>query len=224
MIWNMFPELAEEIRKTHLAEGLTGGGHDFEHAARVGQYALVIAPAPAIGRVAGVAGLCHNADRVLQHRFSVGRRDVPKEKMEELVGAWLELTDLGKEERALVVDAVLKHDGRNSPLDSPVLMALMDADRLVNVELDLVIRCGQFQPDLPAVDFVHFLSDPEANYRNPKSVLRDISHSLEWENGPFCLRSPKAIGMGKQRFQALRGYLNTLEAQLRESGLIPYPF
>ncbi|MEK7629878.1 MAG: HD domain-containing protein [Patescibacteria group bacterium] len=225
-IWEIFPNLAAVVRKTHLDEKITGGGHDFEHAARVAQYAYIVSEGEVFRNLAGAAGLCHNADRVLQTRLKVGRRDVSADKIRDLVLEWLSsesaFIDSDKE---TIIDAVLKHGGKNDDSDSPILVALMDADRLVNIELDLVIRSGQFQPDLPAVDFVFFLSDPTADYKNPKSVLRDIFHSLEWEtDSRFQIRLPRAVEMAKSRFAALRTFIQTIELQLKDSGLMPYPF
>ncbi len=242
-IWEIFPKLAEAVRNTHLELGMTGSGHDFEHAARVGQYAYFVAVnenyemAMSYSDLAGAAGLCHNADRLLQKKLGLDRRaDVPEGEIKNLVRQWLEkeppfqYAGFAKDGWEIawkdnVTNAVLKHGGKNDESDSPVLKALMDADRLVNIELDLVIRCGQFQPDLPAVDFAHLLSDPTATYKDPKSVLRDIASSLEWETDPrFALRTPKAIEMGKARFAALHFFMDTLLGQINESGLVPYPF
>ncbi len=237
-IWEVFPRLAAAVRNTHLEVGMTGSGHDFEHAARVGQCAFLVAEDEhtySYNKLAGAAGLCHNADRILQKRLGIDRRkDVPEEEIRKLVVGWLENEHMfGERDRDFyyarfqesVINAVLKHGGENNESDSPVLIALMDADRLVNVELDLVIRCSQFQPDLPAVDFARLLNDPTATYRDPKSVLRDIVSSLEWETDPrFALRTPKAIEMGKARFAALHFFMDTLLGQINESGLIPYPF
>ncbi len=63
-IWDVFPKLAVVVRDDHLKEGMTGSGHDFEHAARVGQYAFLVA-GDGYKELAGAAGLCHNADRIL---------------------------------------------------------------------------------------------------------------------------------------------------------------
>ncbi len=237
-IWEIFPKLAAAVREEHLKEGMTGSGHDFEHAARVGQYAYMVAD-DNYKALAGAAGLCHNADRILQKKLGIDRRsDVPEREIKNLIVGWLftewsfdpashpMMINVEKGVRLLaVVDAVLKHGGKNDESDSPALIGLMDADRLVNIELDFIIRCGQFQPDLPAVDFVHLLEDPTADYRNPKSVFRDIYHSLEWDTDPrFALRTPKAIEMGKERFAMLRLYIETLKKQIEASGLVPYPF
>ena len=252
-IWEVFPKLAAAVCEDHLKEGMTGSGHDFEHAARVGQYAYLVAyynalnicpvdEAESWARLAGAAGLCHNADRILQRRVGIDRlsNNVSEEEIWMLIRRWFgeegdifytkssypNYYDLPELEKTnLVVKAVLGHNGKNDESDSPVLVALMDADRLVNIELDLVIRCGQFQPDLPAVDFRHLLDDPTASYKDPKSVLSDIKSSLEWETDPrFALRTPTAIEMGRARFAALRFYMETLLEQIKESGLIPYPF
>lgn len=221
-IWEVFPWLAAAVRADHFKEGMIGSGHDFEHAARVAQYAYLVAPEDCKLH-AGAAGLCHNADRILQRRLGLGHRDVSEDKIRELVRYWLEAEGIIPQE--VIFNAVLNHGGKNDDSDSPVLVALMDADRIVNIEFDIVIRCAQHYSDLPPVDFRYLLEDPTADYRNPKSVFRDIYHSLEWDTDPrFALRTPKAIEMGKSRFAALRFYIETLKKQIEESGLVPYPF
>ncbi|MBI2523850.1 hypothetical protein HYW11_01365 [Candidatus Peregrinibacteria bacterium] len=116
--------------------------------------------------------------------------------MDDLVEYWVGDV-VGPKEVRQVVDAVLRHDAKNSPGDSRVLVALMDADRVVNLDVDLFPRSGQYYHDLPVVDYRHFLSDPEATYQNPESVLRDIAYSLDWADpkSPVCVRTR----LGKSR-------------------------
>ncbi len=236
-IWELLPNLFQAVRRDHEEVNLVGH-HDFVHAARVGEIAYQIALDEyheAIAMLAGAAGLCHNADRILQKKFGVGRREMPKNKVAEIVRSQLatekswngtrgSVTE--KQEIGMIVDAVLGHDGKNSPDDSQVLIALMDADRVVNLGLDNIIRSGQLHHDLPAVDYKNWLSDPEANYRNPRSALYDIACSLEWvdPSKPVCVRTRLGKKLAEERAGAYRQFVETLRLQLQGEGIIPYPF
>ncbi len=239
-IWEELPALFAAVRKSHEEVGLVGH-HDFVHAARVGEIAWQIAfkewGFERLALLSGAAGLCHNADRVLQKKFGVGRREVPKKKVEKLVLDWLLTesefrppTPTRKEGAELrqrtVIDAVLGHDGRNSPDDPQVLIALMDADRIVNLDIDLFPRSGQHYHDLPVVDYKHFLDDPEATYRSPKSVLKDISYSLDWadQNTPVCVRTKLGKKLAGERATTFRIFFRMLNQQLEQEGISPYPF
>ncbi|HYU64713.1 MAG TPA: hypothetical protein VEK36_00380, partial [Candidatus Paceibacterota bacterium] len=69
-MWELFPELARTVRKAHEDVGLISGGHDFHHALRVGQMAILVAweESQRMAKLAGAAGLCHNADRILERQ------------------------------------------------------------------------------------------------------------------------------------------------------------
>lgn len=226
-IWEQFPEIAQQIRKKHDQVGLHGH-HDFVHAFRVGEVARKVAldqwSDKRLADLAGLAGLCHNADRLLQ-KWS-GRR-AKRKSVDTLVTRWLQGT-LDDDEVRAVVDAVVKHDGLNSSGDSRILIALMDGDRVVNLDVDLFIRSGQLHRDLPAVDYQHFLNDSEATYRNPKSVLRDIAYALEWVNphSHVCVRTRLGQKMAEGRstvFRAsLESFIKSLKASLKEEGIHPF--
>ncbi|MBI4085866.1 MAG: hypothetical protein HY433_01315 [Candidatus Liptonbacteria bacterium] len=241
-IWEMFPDLFAAVHKSHEEVGLVGH-HDWVHAARVGQIAYQIGlneTDKQTAELAGVAGLCHNADKVIQKKLGVGRREVPTDETSRLVKSWL-MTETrpsayghvpepvfgyyGPEVDAIVA-AVLGHDGKNSSNDSPVLIALMDADRIVNLDGDLFARSGQHYADLPVVDYKHFLDDPEATYQAPRTVFRDIAYSLDWvdsESG-VCIRTQLGKLLAAKRAAIFRLVTDGLRDQLEEEGIIPYPF
>lgn len=228
-IWELCPGIARNVAQKHEEVGLVGH-HDWIHAFRVGEVAYQVARLEwndnNVSSLAGIAGLCHNADRLLQKELGIGRREVPRELATALVTSWMLGRSFFQEEISIVVDAVLKHDGRNSSDDSRVLIALMDADRVVNLDVDLFPRSGQFYHDLPVVDYEHLLDDPEATYRNPKSVLRDIAYSLDWVDptSPVCVRTRLGTKMAQERAQVFRIFFEALKAQLMEEGMHPYPF
>ena len=222
----LFPELYRVVKEKHERVGLTGDGHNFWHAVRVAQCALDIAETPEVGRLAAAAGLCYNAGRILNKEFVVGDFPTPRDSIisKRVENCLRQESRLAGQEYSVIVEAVLLHNRQNwEQAGKPVAITLADADRIVNLEADVVIRNGQFHHSLPAVDPVHFLSDPAASYRDPRSVLFDISLSLDWmePGGPVCIRLPKAWGRAKPRAEFLRLYLDTVLRQWEQAGMVP---
>lgn len=223
-IWEFFPEVARRVKEEHLMVGLRGH-HDYVHAYRVGELARQIAEhewgnEPQLSSLAGLAGLAHNADRILQKKLGIGRKKVPPGTVTALVDEFT-AGFVTPEEFQIVVDAVLMHDGKNCKEDSPVLRALRDADRVVNLDADLIIRAAQHYPELPPVVYGSPLMNQPGDYRNPGSVLRDITFSLEWldPQSPFCMTTKLGWLMGKKREGLLLAFMSALDAQLEEEGV-----
>ncbi len=219
------------MRKAHEDVGLISGGHDFHHALRVGQMAILVAweESQRMAKLAGAAGLCHNADRILERQRELKCSNVSsidEESVRALTRIWLRFLGFTNEERDLVTQAVVHHGTKpNALTDSLVLMALADADRLVNMEPDVIIRSGQHHHDIPALDPVYFEAVPGANYRDPKTVLWDIANCITWalNEGPYILRLPKARELGKERAAYLQNFIDTIKRQHSDLGLVPYP-
>lgn len=231
-IWEVFPALIKAVKLSH--EKLPWPMlycHDFDHVLRVGDRALVIAEDDTSGRLAAAAGLCHNADRILQKQAGSGRNGkVADTSVGAMVDEWLNAEPIGTfsdRDRAHIVGAVLNHWKRNSPEDGLVHVTLQDADRTVNIELDVIIRKGQFfGDDLRVVDPVYLLDDPRATYKEPGSILWSIKDDIECfeaENGVASLRLPKAREFAKPLFDDARQYLNIVLRQRERAGLIRYP-
>ena len=221
----LFPDLWRAVFLHHVRTGVTGNGHDAFHAARVGQYAFEIAETPDVARLAAIAGLCHNADRILQYQLKVGRKDVAVDLVRDLVDEWLNHTDLSNDEKSVVVNAVLNHSLPNGIGDDQVLIALKDADRLTNLEPDVIMRAAQFCSDFPVVDPVHWLSDPNATFREPKSVVKDLANNSEWGNfsdPKFGIRLPKAQFRAKEFADYLCDYLERVKKCWVDAGLLPF--
>src|SRR3989344_6033146 len=233
--WERYPNLARAVKKKHDEVGQEFGVqafhcHDFFHAFRVSNWAERIAPDPETARKAGVAGLLHNDDRIMQVEEGLGFADkVRLDYRADMMNDWLDAEPAGTfspEERAEIIDAVLKHSGRNGSDDSLVLITLMDADRLVNLEADCIIRNGQyFGNALRVVDPVYLLDDPKANFRDPRSILRTMPERFDWEKeGGFVgLRLPKAREFAKRRFAFWRLFIQETIEQIKESGAVPFP-
>lgn len=225
-IWEVFPKVTQRIDQSHSRVGLHGH-HDIAHAKRVGEVARMVAmdewDDEHLSHLAGLAGLTHNSDRVLQKERGMGRRDVPAQDVQALIWEWL-ADAVPDSEKTGITDAVLRHDGLNSEDDSNIQIALQDADRIISLDADLMIRSGQYYHDLPAVDYVHFLGDPNASYRAPGTVLRDIAYSLDWidPKSSVCIRTRLGKIMGESRARIFRTFFDALANQLTEEGL-PLP-
>jgi len=235
LTWERYPNLTKAVKRTHEEAEREFNVqafhcHDFFHAFRVSNWAEQIAPDPETARKAGVAGLLHNDDRILQVNLRLGfAGKVPEKLRVQMMNGWLDAEPVGTflpEERAEIIDAVLKHSNRNGPNDSLVLITLMDADRLVNLEADCIIRNGQyFGNSLRVVDPVYLLDDPKATFRDPRSILRTMPERFDWEKeGGFVgLRLPKAREFAKRRFAFWRLFIQETIEQIKESGAVPFP-
>lgn len=72
-IWEVYPRLTEIVQGDHIVFGMMSTGHPFDHTLRTGQIATIIAEDEYVARIGGAAGLCHNADRLLQHQLNAGK-------------------------------------------------------------------------------------------------------------------------------------------------------
>jgi hypothetical protein len=225
----IFPLVVRRVKQTHEDVKLVGH-HDAGHAYRVATMAYEVAMMQRgdaiIARRAALAGLCHNADHVVVLKNKLdSRKEVPPEAVAAIVSEWI----AGQDDRNgtdLIIEAVLKHGGKNDSQDSMIQVALMDADRIVNLSVDLLPRSGQNFPHLPVVDYVHLDKDPNATYRDPRSVWRDIMESLAWvtEGSGVCMRTKLGWELGNEYAEPFRGLTKLLEKQLIQQGMRPNPF
>ena len=224
-IWEIFPNLTEATKSSHDERNMVGTGHDFDHALQVAQVATMIAEDERTGRLAGAAGLCHDADRLLQKELGIGKEDVPDALVEELVREWLAVEEFSVTEKETILDAVLRHSGLNQADDGPVLIALMDADRIVCSGAEGIMTATAFWRELPVLDPKWLTHDPEAHsYNDPRSILRNLECRFDWVDpaSSVCVRLPKAKQMMEERVAFLRAYIERIERERVEAGLWPY--
>ncbi len=212
MLLQKYAVLVAAVIADHRQYGAIGKGHDFYHAYRVAFMCLRIGPEEQMNtECAWVAAIIHNTD----HLFG--------ENAHQRLGEYMALTELTVVSKVCVEEAVLNHaipKRKYSATDSPTKRVLMDADKLVNLELDLVLRSAQFLNHLPLFD-PRFITrrDPEANYKNPRTILHDIKSSLEWVDDDW-FRIPKAKEMAEERAYALRNFVEVWSIQLEEGGML----
>lgn len=211
-LWKEFLRLVSVVRQHHATMKKPEEVHDFLHALIVAQYCDIIAENQDIGKLAFVAGICHNTDRLFPEVF-----------VDVMVRYYLDnLTDLREPEKRLIVEAVINHSKPNDPNDNPVTVVLKDADRLAIIGPNSYMRAGQALYNYPAYNPGYIAeSDPLATWKKPKNVLNAVKFWLEWES---WLRAPKAKELAKPWFDKLREFIKGIEDQLKEVDLLPYPF
>ncbi|MEK7188184.1 MAG: hypothetical protein AAB691_05065 [Patescibacteria group bacterium] len=165
---------------------------------------------------------------MLQHARGVGKKDVPDAEVMTMVRSWLAGGEsFASTDEDFIVDAVLKHSGFNNSEDHPVLVTLMDADRIICSMAEEVMHATRFWLELPDLDPVHLSHDPEAHsYRNPRSVFKNFECRRDWidPSSRVCVRLPRAMELMKRFVGAMNDYIEEVEGQRIELGLYPdYP-
>lgn len=228
-IWKVFPRLTEVVRQSHI-DNKMARGHQFDHALQVAQCAYIIAENLDVGRLAGAAGLCHNADRILQEKLGVGRKDIPEEKVVALMQEWFDASgEFTPAETGMIVKPVLLHSGPNLNDGDDVLVALQDADRITCSMADALMGAGQYLHDIPLID-PRFIVDPaDTDFRHPQCVARDLIGRRDWidpDQPRLCVRLPKAKELMARRVAYVNRYLEEIREQRAEIGLSAedYPF
>lgn len=225
LVLKEFPRLVEAVRKNHAEFAAKIVHHDFDHALQVAQVALKIAGDPKTARLAAVAALCHNADRILEERADGIVKKAGPIAIENLARSWLGVeSTFSEEDKRSIVEALVEHSKPNSDKDSNVIVTLKDADRIVNLGLDVIVRGAQHH-NCSAIDPWLLLNDERGNHAQRQSIVKVLQDCLEWasDDPRFGVRLPKSKEMARVRAKALQQYINTVIAQRKELGLVPYP-
>jgi hypothetical protein len=204
-----FNRLYQYTLKLHSQNHSGAKGHGFDHDLLVAQYGAYIAPEPRVATLAWIAGLLHSTDRVVRPE-----RVIPTlKKSLDLLPAQLVALD----EKASIMEAVLKHSRKNEANDSLLTATLKDADRLANTNPTLLIRTGQFYHKKPCIIPAILRGKGLPNtYSNPSSVFESIDFNIEWET---WFRLPRAKKLGKQHCQYLKKYLRDAKESYEAIGL-----
>lgn len=231
--WEIAPGLCRAVVETHREAGMMGGGHGIDHVITVAQFAPMVTPdgEDEVAYLATLAALCHNADRVLQKQLDVGRRDVPDGAVRKLVGDWLASTPISSNKLDRVFHAVMLHCAKTQKDEDLAVTALRDADRLANIQADVIVRSGQHYEGYPAVHPIHLAErTPDGTYFEPGSVAADLWYmSTRWDfehpqyDPEFGIVLPKARELARPHLAFLRDYVVRCIEARRQTGLVPYP-
>lgn len=214
---NKFNTFFSELKKTHrelTIENLDNRGHGFDHDLMVAQYGLLVCEDDNKKDSVWVAGLLHSFDRLFG------------ENAENEINRLLEFIPnelISKDNKSEIKLAIHDHDGPNKDDDSHVKMVLQDSDRLANIGSILIIRSGQFRPNIPSLELDYLdHANPQSTYNEPRSIMDDIRTTLEWENKDgYNIRLSKSKELSKKHFQYLRDFINEIRLKFEEVGLYP---
>jgi hypothetical protein len=213
-LYRIMPRLVDAVRATHELHGMQHGHGFGTHVYPVGCLGYQFG-----GILSGAAGLCHNADRLLA-RVKGAPGLVSEDDVARQVTDWLEQADMFEPgDIHEIVEAVIGHARKNSDGDRVAKVGTMDADRVANARLDVVIRSAQFRSDLPPIDPALGTSDTRGNYNNRRSIVADLGDCLEWgfEGGPVGVRTPEAKRMIRRRLAQLDDVLQTYARQVADN-------
>jgi hypothetical protein len=237
-IWELYPDLARAVKDEHEEVGLVATGHDIDHDLEVGQlaYMVVLPEDREMAVLAGVGGLLHSKDRILELRLGLAGTtisEVPAEDVRRSAAQMIsQYTDITGENADRVVEAVVHHGSKpNKNNDNLVTVGVVDADRLANMGATLPTRSGQHNHGVRVLNPVTMECDfsdrsLREKYNNPDSVLYDIANAISWyrnPNGPYALRLPRSLEIGGVRAERLERYIREIKEDREFVGLYPYP-
>lgn len=187
------------------------GGHGLDHDITVAMLAVKISTNDRIGQKAWCAAMLHSTDRVVEAPDVLNIMNEHAEKLKHF---------FNESELREIVEAAFRHSELNQNDQSETQIVLMDADRLANMQTAVVIRSGQFKPDIPAFDFRYLKGriDPQSTYENPRSVLDDLRFVIK--NYIPQLRTDEAKRLGDMYATNLRAHIKSIEDEYASLGLL----
>jgi hypothetical protein len=208
-----------EIHNMLVETGRGHRGHGPDHDMLVGGYALIIADLTLIAKMAWVAAHLHSLDR-----FYGDEHVQMTDEMLALVWADDHNSGFTSDQIAMIREAVMKHGRPNEDDDNPVTVILKDADRLANMNPHVIVRSGQFQSELPVVEFgyVGFDKHPGSTYKAPRSIHDDLLGCLEWhpDSGtPYAIRTEAARPFANELYEHLTTWFTLSQKHMKLAGL-----
>jgi hypothetical protein len=212
---DLFAVLYGMVKTEHTISPRPHAGHGLDHDAAVAMMGILLAGTDeTAAEMVFVAALVHSTDRFVEEGH-----------LDATLNLYLSLLPIGHfndTQVAEIKEAVLRHTefkDRDLETRKPTQCLLMDADKLVNLNLLLVARSGQLQPNIPAIE-MQFVGgrNPLSTYRKPTSIIEDLHGSLEWLE-PGWLHSPTARVRADVLGAKLRQYIEDAEAMFVELGL-----
>jgi HD superfamily phosphodiesterase len=210
-----FRPLYDAVKDLHQKSPLAHRGHGFDHDVTVAALAVRIAPDQRTAEKAFAAALLHSIDRMMA-KASKGEIDTcMRVCLARLPDGTFNMDEIDE-----IVEAALRHGELNQDDQSLTQQVLMDADRLANMMPSVIIRSGQFRPDIPPFEFKYLnnKANPASTYHDPISVLDDLRITLRDYMPQF--RIDKAKKLAKTYAFRLRTFVRAVELTNLEIGLV----
>lgn len=207
-----FRDFYDSIKKGHEnTKKQSHGGHGIDHDITVAMLAVKISTNDRIGQKAWCAAMLHSTDRVVE---------VSDVKDTMIKHAYHLKPFFNQDEIDEITEAAFRHSELNQKDQSETQIILMDADRLANMQSAVIIRSGQFRPDIPVFDFKYLegKTDPLSTYEHPMSVIDDLRISIR--NYIPQLRTQEGIRLGGMYAKNLKAYIKSIEDEYEYLGLL----
>ncbi len=218
---NTFIDFYTIVKKGHDTSEYQHRGHGFDHDITVAMLAVAISPDSKSAALSYCAALLHSLDRVLVGIYSEEIKEVSEKRVRAHMNTYLQylpkgmFTELEKDE---IKEAAMRHSELNQLDQSLTQQILMDADRLSNLMLPVVIRAGQFRSTTPVFDFSFFgKQNPNSTYANPLSILDNLRLNISEYSPQFRIK--KAKDLSRLYVKELEYFIDTLERSYIDLGL-----
>ncbi len=194
-----------------MSEQESHGGHGLDHDITVAALVTKIAESHSVSEKAWCSAMLHSVDRL-----------VPEDQLKKVTISLAErLSDFFvAEEIAEIVETAMRHSELNQDNQSDTQITLMDADRLANMQMAVIIRGDQFRPTIPALEFSYLRGqkNPLSSYDEPRSVLDNIRFIIS--NYVPQLRLHQAKKLERVYEKRLTTYISAVEEDHQELDLI----
>lgn len=202
------------VKEFHKTAPRPHRGHGLDHDVTVAQLAVQIAPDERTGEKTWCAGMLHSVDRMVER----GNIALVEQSIRDIL-TYLPNDYFNSDETEEICQAALRHDELNQDDQFVVQQVLMDADRLANLMPAVVVRAGQFLPEIPAFEFEYLdgKRNPAGDYYHPRSVIDSLRNNIE-EYMPR-LRILGAKELAEIYVMELTEFIVSLEASYKKLGL-----
>ncbi len=207
-----FHDFYNSIKRAHEdTKKQSHGGHGIDHDITVAMLAVKISTNERVGQKAWCTAMLHSTDRVVE----------ASDVMDTMIKHAYHLKSFfNQNEIDEIVESAFRHSELNQLNQSETQITLMDADRLANMQSAVIIRSGQFRPDMPVFDFKYLegKANPLSTYEDPKSVLDDLRITIR--NYIPQLRNSEAKRLGAIYASKLDVFINDIEVDYEDLGLL----
>lgn len=207
-----FSDFYDSVKTGHKnTKSKSHGGHGIDHDITVAMLAVKISSDERIGQKAWCAGMLHSTDRVVEIPDVINTMTGHANHLKHFFNQ----SEIGE-----IIEAAFRHSELNQSDQSETQVVLMDADRLANMQSAVIIRSGQFKPNIPVFDFKHLSGgiDPLSTYDEPRSVLDDLRFVIK--NYIPQLRNSEARRLGAMYASKLDAYIKSIENDYEYLGLL----
>ncbi len=206
-----FQEFYDAVKRLHETSKRPHRGHGLDHDVTVAALAIWLAPDARTAELAFCAGLLHSVDRIVEKGAYV--RDIVAAHLEYLPSGYFT-----REELDDIFESVMRHREPRDD-DSLVQCVLMDADRLANIMLSVVIRAAQLYAEVPAMEFGYLAGrrNPRTTWDEPCSALDGVRVCYEMLHP---MRTPRGRDLANRYAAQLAVFVAGVEKQYADLGLV----